>query len=128
MPASNKPKAHFTSRVLSWLGCLLGTAFVLLFVTFAFGGREEPPPVSVPTIALGVMLLGYTLAWWRDWLGGLVSLAAFAAFYAWGFVSSGRLIGGPIFPICFLPGALCLLAAWLRGTSRASQLEASLQL
>jgi hypothetical protein len=87
---------------------------VALFVTFAFGGREAPPPVSVPTVALGFMLLGYLLAWLSDWLGALVSLTGFAAFYAACYLESGTIPGGPVFPFCFVPGALSLLAAWLR--------------
>jgi len=52
-------------------------------------------------VALGVIVFGYLLAWWRDWLGGFISLAAFVAFYGWAFWSSGRLLGGPEFPLCF---------------------------
>jgi hypothetical protein len=85
-----------------------------MFLAFAFGGHEAPPPVSVPIVALGVMLFGYLLAWWSDWLGGFVSLAAFVGFYAITFSQSGKLVGGPVFPLCFVPGVLCLTAAWLR--------------
>jgi len=91
-----------------------------LFLAFAFGGKEEPPPVSPVTVALGVMVVGYLLAWWRDWLGGFISLAAFVAFYGWAFWSSGKLLGGPVFPLCFVPGVLCLLAVWLRRGGSAS--------
>jgi hypothetical protein len=114
MPAASSQRAITASRIAHWLGCLLGTAIALLFVAFALGGHEEPPPVSPATVALGVMLFGYLLAWWRDWLGAFVSLAGFAGFYAWTFIASGKLLGGPVFPLCFVPGVLCLLAAVLR--------------
>ena len=106
------------AQTAHWLGCLLGTGLVLLFVAFAFGGHEEPPPANPATIALGVMLFGYLLAWWSDWVGGFVSLSAFAGFYAWSYFNSGVLIGGPVFPLCYAPGALCLLAAGLRSKSQ----------
>jgi hypothetical protein len=107
------------SRICHWLGCLLGTAIAFLFLAFAVGGKEEPPPVSPATLALGVMLFGYLLAWWRDWLGAFVSLAGFIGFYAWCFFTSGQLPAGPVFPLCFVPGMLCLLAVMLRrGDSR----------
>jgi len=114
MSTANLPRTAVASRIAHWLGCLLGTALVVLFAVFAFGGREEPPPVSPATVALGVMLFGYLLAWWSDWLGALMSLAGFVAFYAWMFFSSGTLPGGPVFPLCFVPGVLCLLAVALR--------------
>ena len=70
--------------------------------------------VRATVLALGVMLFGYLLAWLRDWLGALVSLAGFVGFYAAMFFSSGTLPGGPVFPLCFVPGVLCLLAVVLR--------------
>ena len=114
MSSASSQRVFTMSRIAHLLGCLLGTALVLLFVVFAFGGKEEPPPVSPMTVALGVMLFGYLLAWWRDWLGAFVSLAGFLAFYALEFWSTGRLVGGPVFPLCFVPGLLCLLAAMTR--------------
>lgn len=109
-------RAVTASRIAHWLGCLLGTSIVLMFVVFAFGGHEEPPPLSGPMVALGMMLIGYLLAWWSDWLGSFVSLAGFAAFYATCYALSGKVPGGPVFPLCFIPGALCLLSVWLRRT------------
>ena len=92
----------------------MGTALVALFAVFAFGGREEPPPLTPATAALGLMLFGYVMTWWRDWLGAIVSLTGLAAFYAMCFAASGKIPGGWVFPLCAVPGALCLIAAWLR--------------
>ncbi len=106
------------SVLLHWAGCLLGTALVALFAVFAFGGREEPPPLTPMTAALAVMLFGFVLAWWCDWLGALVSLSGFVVFYAMCFVESGKFPGGWVFPLCVVPGVLCLIAAWLRRKRR----------
>jgi hypothetical protein len=114
MSTAESERVFTASRIFHWLGCLLGTAIAFLFLAFAFGGKEEPPPVSSATVALGVMISGYLLAWWSDWLGGFVSLAAIVGFYAWTYLNSGVLLGGPVFPLCFVPGALCLLATWMR--------------
>jgi hypothetical protein len=120
LPSASSQRAFTASRIVHWLGCLLGTAIAFLFLAFAFGGREEPPLVSPAILALGVMVFGYLLAWWRDWLGAFVSLTAFVAFYGWTFASTGKLLGGPVFPLCFAPGVLCLLAVWLRRRESAS--------
>ena len=120
MSTANLPHTAVASRIAHWLGCVLGTGLVALFAAFAFGGREEPPPVSPATLSLGVMLIGYLLAWWRDLLGAFVSLAGFVAFYALMFFSSGTLPGGPVFPLCFVPGVLCLLAVWWRHNAESA--------
>ena len=97
-------------RVVHWAGCLLGTALLLLFAAFAIG--EGPPPLNWQAASLAVMLVGFLLAWWRDLVGGVVSLAGIAAFYGLEFAASGHAPGGWLFPLCFVPGVLGVVA-WL---------------
>lgn len=106
------------SQIVEWIGRLLGTGLVALFVIFALGPNEEPPPLNVGTASLGVMLVGFLLAWWRGVAGGLVSLLGIGAFYIWNFSRTGMLAGGPVFPLCFVPGAL-LVVGWMMRKSRS---------
>jgi hypothetical protein len=110
-PVVSKPMPAM-AQVFHWAGCLLGSALVLLFVVFAVG--EGPPPISAGTAALMVMFVGFLLAWWNDLWGGVVSLFGIAAFYAWNFATAGNFPGGWVFPLCFVPGALNVLASLLR--------------
>ena len=61
-----------TGRILHWAACLLGTGLALLFLVFAIG--EGPPPITMGSVALLVMLVGFLLACWNSLLGGVVSL------------------------------------------------------
>jgi hypothetical protein len=92
---------------------LLGTAIVLLFVVFAIG---EGPPAALllnpQTWALLVMLAGFIFVWWHDLAGGVISLFGIAAFYLLNYLEVERFPGGPVFPLCFLPGVLAV-AGWL---------------
>ena len=103
------------ARVAHWAGCLLGTAVVFLFVMFAVG--EGLPPLGAMNAnfaAVGLMFVGFFMMWWRDWLGGVVSLAGIAAFYALEIAANGHAPGGWVFPLCFVPGVLGVLAGLLR--------------
>jgi hypothetical protein len=100
-----------SSRVLHWLGCLLGTAVVAMFLVFAFGGHEAPPPLNPQTVSLALMLVGFLVAWWNDLAGGLISLLGLGCFHGVEIAAKGQMAGG-FFQLFWIPGALCLLA-WL---------------
>jgi hypothetical protein len=103
----------FAARAMHWVAALLGTAIVLLFVIFAIG--ERPPAAllgSPQTWALLLMLTGFILVWWHDLAGGVTSLFGIAAFYLLNYLAVDRFPGGPVFPLCFLPGLLAIVA-WL---------------
>ena len=108
----HSPEISPASRHLHLLGCLLGTAIVVLFIAFALGAG--PPPFGTGSAALLAMLAGFLLAWWHGVFGGIVSLAGIVAFYAWNFAASGNFPGGWVFPLCFLPGAFQLTAWFVR--------------
>ena len=74
--AAFKPLSMF-AQWAHWAGCVLATCAVLLFVVFAVGlGLPPLPALNVSFAAVGVMLAGFVLMWWKDWLGGTVSLLA----------------------------------------------------
>ena len=72
-----------------WIALILGSLMVLLFLAFFFG--EGPPRLSALTAvdgllfaAMGALFLGLALAWKWEGLGGLLSVAGFAALVATG--------------------------------------------
>ena len=98
------------ARIIHYAACVLATGLVLLFLAFAIG--EGPPPIGVGSAALLVMLVGFLLTWHHGLLGGVVSLMGISFFYMWNFADVGRFPGGWVFPLCFVPGVLLVLA-WL---------------
>ena len=106
------------SRIVHLIGCVLGTVLLLLYVTLAVGAG--PPPLSLGSVALTIMFAGFIVAWWRDVVGGVLSLVGIGSFYAWNFADAGILPGGWVFPLGFLPGVLQVIAWLLRRSVRLS--------
>jgi hypothetical protein len=106
------------ARVVHWVGCLLGTALVLMFAMFAFGGHEAPPPLSLQMASLVLALIGYLLGWWNDLAGGIVSLVGMVGFYALNYAAAGNFPEGWVFPLCFVPGVLMVIAGLLKRANR----------
>ena len=69
--------------------------------------------------AVGVMLVGLVLVWWKDWLGGAISLIGLAWFQAIEIAVNGQASGG-LFPLFVVPGALALVAGLTRGIATAA--------
>jgi hypothetical protein len=106
------------TQVLHWAGCLLGSAVVLLLAVFAVG--EGLPPLAALNAsfaAVGMMLVGFLLIWWKDWFGALLSLAGLAWFQAIEVAVNGQPSGG-LFPLFVVPGVLALLAGLMRAMSK----------
>lgn len=95
----------------------IGAALLLLFAVFVIG--EGLPPLTIQSAALGMALLGLVAAWFSDLAGGLLILGGMAAFYALNFSATGRLPGGWVFPLMFVPGVLLLAGfAWRQLSDR----------
>jgi hypothetical protein len=109
MSTNHSQVVSIPAQIAHWAACLFGAGLVLLFAVFWIG--QGPPPVSLGSTALVVMLIGFLIGWWNDLVGGLVSLAGIGGFYVWNYAEAGGFPGGWVFPMCFLPGAL-LLVAW----------------
>ena len=110
----SKPTSRL-ARVAHWAGCLLGTALIILFIVLTVGGGLPPlGAINASFAAVAIMFVGFFLAWWHDLAGGVVSLAGIAAFYAVEFAANGHAPGGWVFPLCFFPGVLNLLARRFR--------------
>jgi hypothetical protein len=93
-----------------WIARIWGIGVFFLILAFVAGGREGMRPSANEAIALllfpGGVLIGFAIAWWREGVGGLVSIACLALFYLWMFAYSGRFPTGPYFLVFAAPGFL----------------------
>lgn len=105
-----------------WMARVWGVASTLLLLAFAFGGAEHLRPTASEAVGLLLfpvgVVIGFGLAWWREGLGGLVTVVSLALFYVWLFARSGRLDVGPYFLLFAAPGVLHLASAILRRSHR----------
>ena len=67
-----------------WTASILGTLFVLMFLALVFGeGPPNPFKVSATEnlsfLFITILFLGLLLAWFREGLGGAITVASFAA-------------------------------------------------
>ena len=108
------------AQMAHWIGCVLATCAVLVFVVFAVGlGLPPLPDLNTSFAAIGVMLLGFVLMWWKDWLGGVVSLLGLGWFQAMEVAANGH-VAGRLFPLLVIPGALGIIAALARCYARSA--------
>jgi hypothetical protein len=102
------------ANIVHRIACVLGMLAVMTFALFALGlGLPPWAELNASFAALGVMIAGFLVMWWKDWLGGLVSLAGLGWFQALEIAANGHPAGG-LFPLLILPGALGLLATVAR--------------
>jgi uncharacterized membrane protein (GlpM family) len=106
-----------TAKVVRWIARILG-ALILLFWGFfivanLFGGSEEAPqPLNtsdyVGIITMGAWLAGLAVAWKWEFIGGMMTLIAFAI----AAVNNWRVLS---FPILLVPitAVLFLLSWWM---------------
>lgn len=103
--------------LVRWTARVLGTLIVGLMVLLAVGQGVDPTKFN--GIELGMLisllaaLVGMVALWWREGIGGAISLAGMIALYGLNFAASGKTPGGPVFPVCFLPGVLSLICAYV---------------
>ena len=104
----------FAGIVVRW-AARLTSLLTLGFVVLAAAVPARPPDVG-EVVALALfpagVLVGFAVGWWWDGLGGLISLASLAAFYAWMTVLEGSPPRGPYFALLTAPAVLFLLS-WL---------------
>lgn len=103
----------WTIRIL----CILCIVILLLFL---FGEGDISKPLNLTT-AEGVGLLffpvgvvaGMIVGWWREGLGGAITVASLALFYSVDWVASGTPPSGPFFLLFSLPGILFGIYGWV---------------
>ncbi len=104
-------------RALAKIGSLASLGFLSMFVVAHFTQGELPAIGSHEWLGLmffpiGVMA-GLLLSWWKEALGGWLTVGNLIAFYCWNLMNSGHLPGGPYFILLTLPGLMFLIANWL---------------
>lgn len=116
-PATTRPTAIV---VLRWLARLLSLASLVMLAMFAFGPLERARPTAGEWLLLAFfpigVALGLIVAWWREILGGVISIASLAIFYAIMLANSGN-VRGPYF-LLFSAPALLFLMCGLMSRSR----------
>ncbi len=104
--------------VVRWIARLGSLASIWILAGFLFGEFGHPTLGELVAIALfpvGVVA-GMLLGWWREGLGGLVSVVSLGAFYLWVRVLQGHFPGGPYFLIFSAPGFLFLISSFLNAS------------
>ncbi len=121
------PPTSAIALVLRWTARATSVASILLLGMFAFGGSEAFTPTATEAVALaffpGGVALGMLLGWWREGLGGLITLISLGLFYAWLIALGGHAPRTPLFLIFSSPGLL-FLACWLLGRVRQAPMPA----
>jgi hypothetical protein len=100
--------------ILRWLGRVWGIASAIFLMTVLFGGSEHLRPtfmqaIRLPFFPVGV-ITGFVVAWYSDAVGGLITVASLALFYAWMFGRDGRIPSTPYFLLFAAPGFLHILS------------------
>jgi hypothetical protein len=89
-----------------------------VFSAFILGDDERGvSPTALEWLGIaffpGGVIVGMLLAWWKELLGGAITVASLLGFYAWHLSVSGKLSAGPWFIILAAPGLLFLVASLL---------------
>jgi hypothetical protein len=97
---------------LRWIARTCGLVSLALLAAFASSGGGMPTASEI--VALGFfpigVAIGLVVAWWREGLGGIITMASLALFYVWMW-TIGRLPHGPYFFLFASPG-LMFIASW----------------
>lgn len=101
--------------VLRWSGRVLGLLCVGFILLFVVGERLQPWRLDAREWALFIFFpwgvcIGVIVGWWREALGGAVTLVSLAMFYLVHYFQSGRWPGGPWFLIFAVPAVFFLAA------------------
>ncbi len=118
MPNRGRTTVRWIARVWS----LASLAFVAMFVIGEAGDPSPRPPTTVEWVTLltlfpGGVAIGLVLGWWRERVGGLVTLACLAGFYLVQALAHGSIPRGPWFALVAVPGLLFLIAGRSRNTA-----------
>jgi hypothetical protein len=111
---------------IRWIARIMGLLIIGVFLLFMVGEGFNPLKLNGTEIAqhavLFFALTGMVVLWRWELFGGVMVVAGMVAFYFINFAASGRLPGGPVFPLCFVPGILALVSWWM-GRNRKSSSE-----
>lgn len=102
-------------RIAARVWSVLSIAFVLLFFIGEMMNPTGPAPTRTEWVGLSFfpigVVIGLILGWWREGIGGAVTVLSLISFYIWDLARSGDFPGGPFFLLVAAPGFL-FLACW----------------
>ncbi|MFN7929179.1 MAG: hypothetical protein U0Y68_14775 [Blastocatellia bacterium] len=114
-----------STQILRWTARLLSIASLLILLAFATGEDGIHPArikaqewVGLAFFPFGVSI-GMVLGWWKEKLGGIVTMASLLAFYLiYGGLVRGNMAMGWYFVLFAAPGFLFLLSALLQSETK----------
>ena len=102
-----------TVLILRWLARIWSVACLAVVILFVVG--EGLDPLGLTLREFGLFLCfplavcgGMIAAWWREFVGGIVTVAGFVGFYVVHLIASGGFPRGPWFALLAAPGFLFL--------------------
>jgi hypothetical protein len=107
---------------LRWTARIWSILSILFIMAFAIGEGllfQETAPFRLSELVgllffpVGI-LIGMLLGWWREGLGGIVTMVSLVVFYGISFFTNGRFPSGPYFALVAAPGLLFAINSLLR--------------
>jgi hypothetical protein len=115
------------ANAMRWLGRLWGLVLIVFLPILLFFNYSSFPEGSGPAyrIVFTTIVVGMIVAWWREGLGALVSLAGLAGFYAavWAYEKSNFQTWAGAFVFVLPPVVFLLTSSLLRRHMAAKSLE-----
>lgn len=112
-------------QLTRWTARIVGGLLVVMFLWFfvAHAVQAEGIPSLTPLegslmFCMLASLVGMVVLWFREGLGGLMTLIGMGAFYIIEAAASGMPPGGWVLPLYFVPGVLALVSWALSQQSR----------
>jgi hypothetical protein len=114
-PSQETPKKATPVRWIARAAAALLIGFLALFMV-GNGGLPnvltQPGPVQLESLGLVTIVVGAVLGWWREIVGGALSLVGFVLFCAVELAVNGSLPGGAI-PLFCIPGIALIVSGLL---------------
>lgn len=124
-----KTETFNLTATLQWLSRALSAVSVLTILLFFIGEGFNPAALRLSEWTLMIffplcVIAGMVIAWWKEGLGGAMTIAGLLAFYVAHFLFSGRLPHGWAFIAFASPGFL-FLAHWLLARRKSRKIYAA---
>lgn len=105
------------AQLMRWAARIVGVLLIGMFLVFGAADGLDPSQFDArSTPLMGMMLIslaGMAGLWKWELAGGATALGGIAFFYVLNYAYTGRLPGGPVIPLFFVPGFLAIAAAFL---------------